>query len=236
MATEKIWKEGEWTNEARQIIDGLKEFPDNSKIILVLRHSHRNAQKALEGAQKTRLTPQGHEIAKKFGESLPRSRSLKIFHSIIWRCEETANDINEGFKNVGGSGEVKGKLEVLANIGITNREFYFKLFNNVPILDAFYRWVVGFYNPNDWTPFNQYCQSTAHAIMNQTKNSPENGLDIFVTHDFNIIALRFGWFALPLKQKWVDFLGGFAFIIEKDQILLLEYGDLIQLTVPHWLK
>ena len=55
MDTEKIWKEGEWTNEARQIIDGLKKFPDNSKIILVLRHSHRNAQTALEGAQKTVL-------------------------------------------------------------------------------------------------------------------------------------------------------------------------------------
>jgi len=35
MDSEKIWKEGEWTNEARQIIDGLNEFPDNSKIILI---------------------------------------------------------------------------------------------------------------------------------------------------------------------------------------------------------
>ena len=42
MDTEKIWKEGEWTNEASQIIDGLKKFPDNSKIILILRHSHQN--------------------------------------------------------------------------------------------------------------------------------------------------------------------------------------------------
>ena len=236
MDTEKIWKEGEWTNEARQIIDGLEKFPDNSKIILVLRHSHRKAQTALEGAQKTRITPQGHEIAKKFGESLPRNRPVKLFHSIIWRCEETANDINEGFKNVGGVGKVIGVLEALAYIGINNRQFYFEVFNNKSVLDAFYRWVVGFYNPNDWIPFNQYCQSMAHVILNQAKNSPEKGLDIFVTHDFNIMVLRFGWFALPLTQKWVDFLGGFAFTIQDEQILLLEYGELKKVPIPHWLK
>jgi len=236
MDAEKIWKEDEWTKEARQIIDGLKEFPDNSKIILVLRHSHRNPQTALEGAQKTRLTPQGHAIAKKFGESLPHNRTIKLFHSIIWRCEETANDINEGFKKVGGTSEVMGPLEALAYIGISDKQFYFELFNNTPILEAFYRWVVGFYNPNDWTPFNQYCQSMAHVILNQAKNSPDKGLDIFVTHDFNIMVLRFGWFALPLKQKWVDFLGGFAFTVEEDHILLLEYGELKEVPIPHWLK
>ena len=236
MDTEKIWKGSEWTNEARQIIDGLKEFPDNSKIILVLRHSHRNEVKALKGGQKSRLTPQGHAIAKKFGENLPRNRSIKIFHSIIWRCEETANNIHEGFKNAGGTSEVKGELKLLANIGIDDKQFYFNVFNSAPILDIFYRWVVGFYNPDDWTPFNQYCQSTAHVIMDQAKNSPEKGLDIFVTHDFNIMALRLGWFALPIQNKWVDFLGGFAFTIQEDQILLLEYGELNQVPIPHWLK
>ena len=55
MDTEKIWKEGEWTNEARQILDGLKKFPNNSKVILLLRHSHRNELNGLEGAQKLKL-------------------------------------------------------------------------------------------------------------------------------------------------------------------------------------
>ena len=234
MDTEKIWKEGEWTNEARQIIDGLKKFPDNSKIILILRHSHRNEAKALESAQKTRLTPQGHAIAKKFGESLPSNRSIKIFNSIIWRCEETANNIHEGFKNIGGTSEVKGVLEPLQSIGITNRQFFLNEFNNVPVFDIFFRWAVGVYSPNDWTPFNEYCQSSAHIILDQVKNSPENGLDIFVTHDFNIMALRFGWFALPPK-KWVKFLGGFAFTIEEDQILLLDYEDEFKpVPIPHW--
>ncbi|KKN60639.1 hypothetical protein LCGC14_0529890 [marine sediment metagenome] len=235
MDTEKIWKEGEWTNEARQIVAGLKKFPDNSKIILILRHSHRNEPKALEGGQKLRLTPQGHAIAKKFGENLPSSRPIRILHSIIWRCEETAQDIQEGFNNIGGVSELKGVLTSLVDIGITDREFYFKTFNNTPVLDSFYRWVVGYYNPIYWKPFIEYCQSTAHIFLDQVKTSPENGLNIFVTHDFNVLALRFGWFTIK-PDKWVKFLGGFAFTIEEDQILLLDYGELKSVKIPYWLK
>ena len=233
MDTEKIWNDGEWTNEARQLIDGLKKFPDNSKIILILRHSHRKEQTSFEKGQKTRLTPQGHAIAKKFGENLPSSRSIEIFYSIIWRCEETANNIHEGFKNVGGTSEVKGALESLQTIGIQDMQFYLNEFTNVPILDIFYRWAVGFYTPDVWTPFTEYCQSTAHNILDHVRDSPENGLDLFITHDFNILALRFGWFGL-LPKKWVKFLGGFAFTIKEDQFLLLDNGELKQQTTPHW--
>ncbi len=233
MDTEKIWKEGEWTSEARQIIDGLKKFPDNSKIILILRHSHRNEAKAFEKAQKERLTPQGHAIAKKFGENLPRSRPIEIFYSIIWRCEETAKNIHEGFKSIGGASELKGELKPLQDVGIADRQFFLNEFATVPFFDIFYRWVVGFYNPNVWTPFIEYCQSTAHIILDQVKSSPENGLNIFVSHDMNVMALRFGWFGL-LPTKWVKFLGGFAFSIEEDQILLLDNGELKPVAIPHW--
>jgi len=235
MDTETIWKEGEWTNEARQIIDGLKKFPDNSNIILILRHSHRNESPTFEKSQKERLSPQGHAIAKKFGENLPSSRSIKIFHSIIWRCEETTNNIHEGFKKNGGTSEIKGELKSLQTIGISDMQFYLSEFNKVPIFDIFYRWVVGFYNPNVWTPFIEYCQSIAQIILDKVKNSPKNGLDIFVTHDFNILALRFGWFAL-LPKKWVKFLGGFAFTIEEDHLLLLDDGELKSVAIPHWWK
>jgi broad specificity phosphatase PhoE len=233
MNTEKIWKESEWTNQARQIIDGIKAFPENSKIILILRHSHRNEISTLEKGHKERLTPQGHAIAKQFGENLPNNRSIKLYHSIIWRCEETAEAIHEGFKSIGGTSELKGKLDPLSTIGITDKDFFLNVFNNVSALDVLYRWAVGFYNPNVWRSFIEYCKWTAQIILDQVKNSPENGLDIFITHDFNVLTLRFGWFGLPPK-KWVNFLGGFAFMSEGDQILVLDNGDLIPVTIPYW--
>jgi len=231
----KIWKESDWTEQARQIIEGIKLFPDDSKIILVLRHSHRNELEGLEGAQKLRLTPQGHAIAKIFGENLPNNRHINLFHSIIWRCEETAYDIHEGFKNIGGTSEIKGTLLPLQSVGMKSKEFFFSEFKTVPFFDIFYRWVVGFYSPDVWTPFMEYCQSTSNLILEQVKNSPKNGLNIFVTHDFNTMTLRFGWFGLR-PEKWVKFLGGFAFAIEEEQTLLLDYGELKPVAVPHWWK
>ena len=235
MDTEKIWNESDWTDQARHLIKGLKQFPEESKIILVLRHSHRDEPEGLKGAQKLRLTPQGHAIAKKFGENLPKYRPMALFHSIIWRCEETANDIHEGFENIGGTSEIKGTLLPLQTVGMKSEDFFFSEFKNVPFFDIFYRWVVGFYSPDVWTPFMEYCQSTANVILDQVIDSPENGLNIFVSHDFNTMFFRFGWFGLR-PEKWVKFLGGFAFAIEEDQTLLLDYGEIKPVAVPHWWK
>ena len=235
MDIDKIWKEGEWTTHARQIINGLKIFPEDSKIILILRHSHRNEPKILEKAHKLRLTPQGHAIAKKFGENLPQNRPIRIFHSVIWRCEETAENIHEGFKNIGGKSELKGVLNVLSSIGI-NEVHFMEQFKHLPFVKIFYRWAAGFYDPKEWTPFIEYCQKSAHIILNNVKTSSENGLNIFVTHDWNLIALRFGMFGLPPDERWVKFLGGFAFVSDEDRILLLDYGELKKVEAPHWWK
>ncbi|KKM16189.1 hypothetical protein LCGC14_1688390, partial [marine sediment metagenome] len=61
-------------------------------------------------------------------------------------------------------------------------------------------------------------------------------LNIFVTHDLNLMALRFGWFGLP-PERWVKFLGGFAFAFHEDRILLLDYyGELKKVEIPYWWK
>ena len=100
MDVEKIWKESDWLEHARNIIENINKFPAESKIIMVLRHSHRNDPKPSENINKLRLTPQGHAIAKKFGEKLPKNRSINLSHSIIWRCEETAENIHNSFLKI----------------------------------------------------------------------------------------------------------------------------------------
>jgi len=235
MNVEEIWKQAEWVVHARNIIENLDKFPEDSRLILILRHSHRNEPKPLENVNKLRLTPQGHAIAKKFGESLPKNRSIRLFHSIIWRCEETAKNIHNGFQNIGGSSELKGVLTPLFDIGIQNRTFtdQFKLGH---FRQTIYRWAAGFYLPKDWTPFTTYCQQAADVIWNQ-KNTPSNsGLDIYVTHDWHVMSLRLGWFGIPPDESWVNFLGGFAFTFENDHIFLYDHLGLKKIEFPHWWK
>jgi len=235
MNVEEIWEQAEWVSQSRDIIRKLDEFPSNSKIILVLRHSHRNEPKLLDEVHKLRLTPQGHAIAQKFGESLPKIRPIRLFHSIVWRCAETAEDIHNGFNNLGGESELMGEFAPLHNIGINDRAFLGQL-KNYHFRDILYRWVVGFYRSEDWKPFASYCQKTAQLILKHLKNAPENGIDIHVTHDWHLMSLRFGWFGLPPDSQWVKYLGGFAFAFEDNHILLLDRGVYKSVQAPHWWK
>ncbi|MHA2284066.1 MAG: hypothetical protein ACXAC5_24775 [Promethearchaeota archaeon] len=233
MNAEKIWDQAEWVVHARNIIDNLGKFTVDSRIILILRHSHRNEPKPLENVNKLRLTPQGHAIAKKFGESLPKYRSIRLFHSIIWRCEETAENIHNGFQNTGGKSELKGVLEPLSDIGIKDRSFTQK-FNKAHFRKVLFRWSAGFYLPEDWTPFTTYCQKAAHLIWNHANNQSNKNIDIYVTHDWHVMSLRYGWFGLPPDEKWVKFLGGFAFTFEDNHIQLLDHQGLRSVEIPHW--
>ncbi|MHA1233745.1 MAG: hypothetical protein ACTSQL_01510 [Promethearchaeota archaeon] len=213
-----IWENAEWTVQTRNIIKALKEFPENSKIILLLRHSHRNNPTASEKMHEMKLTPQGHQIATIFGQKLPISRSIRLFHSAVERCQETAEDILTGFGSVGGEGTLNGKLTPLFHAGTV------------------YRWAVGFYSPDTIVPFQSYCQKAAGVIWNGIKDAQEGGIDIHVTHDIFLIALKYGWFGLPPDQDWVPFLGGVAFALNKNEIKLFDRDRFHSIPNPYWWK
>ena len=202
---------------------------------MILRHSHRNDPTDMEEVHKLRLTPQGHAIARKFGESLPKNRDIRLFHSVVWRCEETAENIQNGFESIGGKTELRGNLAPLHNIGIDNRSFLSQVYK-YPFRELLFRWAAGFYLPEEWAPFISYCQNAAQLIWNQLETASENGIDIFVSHDWHCMSLRYGWFGFPPDNRWIKYLGGFAFTFEKDHILILDYGELKKIEVPHWWK
>lgn len=235
MDFEKIWKEGDWPTQARQIINGLKKFPKNSKIILILRHSQRDEPKDLESLLKLRLTPEGHAIARKFGEELPKNRTIRLFHSIVWRCQETAENILSGFEKNDGKGKIKGAFTPLFDLE-TSRNFFPNQLKKFSGSHFFFRWVAGLYPPNIIIPLQKFSQKAAELIWGELKRAPVRNIDIHVTHDFLVLALRFGWFGIPPDKSWVSYLGGFALSFKNDKILLLNSDKLISIEMPYWAK
>ena len=238
MDREKIWNEGDWTKTARTITHAIQKFPKDSKIILILRHSHRNEPNGSEKLYKLRLTPLGHEIAKKFGEELPLNRPIRVFHSIVWRCQETAEDILEGFQNKSGTGEIEGSLKVLYDIG-ASPNFFDSLFKEEEPFDPtrfLHLWAVGYFSPDEITPFQEYIKNTAKVLWNKLGNAPKDAIDIHISHDLFIIALRYGWFGLPPPTEWVPFLGGFAFTIHDDMLNVFDHNQFFKMKAPYWWK
>jgi broad specificity phosphatase PhoE len=235
MDIEKLWYETEWTSQARGLIQAIPEFPEESKIILLLRHSHRDEPNEIEEMHHLRLTNEGHEVAKKFGSLLPIKRTVRLFHSIIWRCQETAEDIATGFRTVGGNPEIKGNLLALYHAG-TAPNFFIDIFKKEPPIQFMYRWVIGFYSPELIMPFQDYCQNVAKTIMNEVNKAPEKSINIYITHDVFLLALRFGWFAFPPDKNWIPFLGGFAFCIDKTKFLIFDRNQFHHIDSPYWWK
>ena len=237
--TSNNWEKKPWIKQARNIIEGLDKFPALSKIIIIMRHSQRFEPKLvdendLKGAN-MELTPLGQEIAKKLGEKLPIDRQIRLFHSPSNRCKVTAEKICQGLKEVNGKGDFIRECNALYGIGINNQS-YLDEFNTYENYQVILRYLAGVYSPELWPPAQPFSQKSGEQIWSQVENISDGGINIFVTHDFHTMIFRFGWFGLPPDERWIDYLGGFAFSINKDHILLLDYGKLIKLGIPYWWK
>ncbi|MBY9003105.1 MAG: hypothetical protein KGD73_03965 [Candidatus Lokiarchaeota archaeon] len=235
MDSEDFWNNFKWTLKARKILKGIEDFPEGSKIILLLRHSHRNEPLNLGDLSKEKLTEIGHNAAKRFGEELPIDRSIRLFHSVVWRCQETAEDILEGFRRKTGLGKMKGTLQPLYFIG-TAPNFFVNIFKKMTPLRFMNLWIAGHYSPETIIPFQSYCKNAADIIWNKIKSAPEKGIDIHVSHDILLIALRYGWFGIPPRKKWIPFLGGFALILHNDKIRVFNDNEFIEMDPPYWWK
>lgn len=239
---EKVWNKGVWTEQARTLIESLKLFSRNSRYILILRHSQRYEPKLADKNGSMELTAQGREIARLLGTKLPKDRSIRLFYSPVNRCKKTAKEIHEGFRECGGKSILKGESTAIFNIGIDMQSFmaevqkyqYNEFFSNYQKI--FFRWVAGCYPPDEWPSLISFCEKAANIIWNELKLAPQKSIDIYITHDWHLSTLRFGWFGLLPDDKWVAYLGGFAFTIEMDYTILLDYGCIKKLEIPNWWK
>ncbi|MHA2289424.1 MAG: histidine phosphatase family protein [Promethearchaeota archaeon] len=235
----KIWEENPWTEQTRKLILGLDKFPAHSKVTIIMRHSQRNEPKLvnesdLENAN-MELTRLGKEVAKILARDLPKSRTVRLFHSPRSRCKATAQKIYQGFSEVNGKVQLIGECNALHGIGISGQS-YLDEFNSYKNYEVILKYLAGIYSPELWPPAEPFYKGSGKQIWNQIESISQGGINIFVTHDFHIMIFRFGWFGLPPDERWVDYLGGFAFSIMEDHILLLDYGKLIKLGIPYWWK
>jgi len=230
---EEEWTKSDWTQEAINLIEGLKDFSDKSNLIMFLRHSHREPILNVEEMTNLGLTELGKGVAKIFGKNLPKNRTIRLYHSAIARCHETAECILEGFQEVGGKGTLMGPLKPLFQVQGDPEYIVQQIFEN-PDGQLINRWAAGHFPPVKIQPLNIYSHKTAKKVFNIAKKAPNDNMVICVTHDLQIMALRFSWFGLQPCDYWVSYLRGF--IISKGQIKTLFHnnGKLHKVKTPFW--
>ena len=227
----KIWKNSDWTFQARQIIDVIAKFPEDSNLSIIMRHSHRIDTDDMQKMANLGLTSLGKGLAEVFGSNLPLDRSIRLYYSIVSRCKETADSILKGFQTIGGSGKIFGAYEPLYSFG-KDSDFVLKNAYKYPGAKFINRWAAGLFPEKFIKNFTNYCIQSALDIWNQANVS--NSVNIYVTHDLVVMALKYGWFGIPPGKKWVNFLGGFLMTVLKDKILLYDGKECTPHEIPYW--
>ena len=229
----KIWEKSDWTFQARQIIDTISKFPEDSNLFIIMRHSHRIDTDDMQKMANLGLTKLGKGLAEIFGSKLPLNRSIRLYYSIVSRCKETADSILKGFQTIGGSGEILGAFEPLYSFG-KDSDFILKNAYKYPGAKFINHWAAGLFPSKYIKDFANYCTQTALDIWNQANGS--NRISIYITHERDGSHLKYGWFDINPNIDWVNFLGGFLMTVLKDRILLFDEYECKLHEIPYWFE
>ena len=229
----KIWKNSDWTFQARQIIDVIAKFPEDSNLSIIMRHSHRIDTDDMQKMANLGLTSLGKGLAEVFGSNLPLDRSIRLYYSIVSRCKETADSILKGFQTIGGSGKIFGAYEPLYSFG-KDSDFVLKNAYKYPGAKFINRWAAGLFPEKYIKNFTNYCIQSALDIWNQANVS--NRINIYITHDLVVMALKYGWFGIPPGKNWVNYLGGFLMAVLEDKIQFFDENESKFHEIPYWFE
>ena len=231
MLSEKL----DWMDQALSLLKKISEFPKESKLIMMLRHSEREPISSLKKNRDLQLTENGRIAARTFGKNLPLNRYVRLFYSNTDRCHHTALEIINGFQQSGGDWVDGGILEPLYVLKVIKDNFFKYELHKFSLLEIMNRWINEQYDHNDIEPIKSYSKRAASIIWSKlNQDLPLGGIDIHVSHEVLLMALRSGWFDLSPNDKWTEFLGGYIFTFTKNHILLLDFDKFIKISYPNW--
>jgi hypothetical protein len=193
-----------------------------SKVSLLIRHSNRYPiPKGVKEHQDVPLTTQGRKLAFQFGKKLPRSYSIRLFHSPIPRCKETAEYLMKGFQNNYGSAKLMGEKDFLYINLIDQREIV-RILERIGHHNFGYSWLKGKLDQGIIEPPQKVASKIIKSIFTLMKNGIQNSIDIHITHDLNILSVR--EVISPIQNEnfdWPEYLDGIIVTQNEEKVTLI---------------
>ncbi|MBI0582939.1 MAG: histidine phosphatase family protein [Methanomassiliicoccus sp.] len=190
---------------------------------LIVRHAERHPVRSIHDSLAIGLTEKGKEDAVRFGESIAGPTEVRLYHSPAVRCRETAMGIAEGLRSNG-----------LRVIGTEERRSlcapYLKdervLIDADRLGHAFMRaWFEGRFDPRWLLPTPEAADMVLSPMISGLDSISENGLEIHVSHDWEIVLLREELLGVRYEDAgWVEYLDGLA---------LTRAGSVYSASCPH---
>lgn len=195
---------------------------DATAPILLLRHAARESMReaSIDAALGTPLTDEGRRQARALGARLRGGRPLRLRHSPVARCAETAALIAEA---AGPAAVVLGSDDRLGAPYLRDPQGAIARFADLGMAGFVAAWVAGRVPPELVEPHDSAARVLLTALLAARAAAPDV-LHVHVTHDLTVIALL--GLAFPVGEPgfpWPRYLEGCA--LSGAAPLILRYQD-----------
>ncbi len=216
------------------------ELSRERDVILLLRHAHREpiTEATLSAAFGAQITETGRQEAREFGGHLDPGRPVRLFHSPVQRCEETARAVAEGAGASGRRAWVEGERRFLGASFIQDGERIVEIFAEMGLRGFVRAW----YERTLAREIIEEAELAGRSLLLRLigEHIPGEGspLDIHVSHDITVLALL-GLFCdvTPREFPWPGFLDGVILGLDGRRVTWWYHhreGEIPLATIKEW--
>ena len=211
------WSSLDWVKNARDMVEWVNSKPRNSKIMLIVRHSHRDEIADHSVQLSTELTDMGKQMSYEMGKKLPTERPVHFFFSFVSRCYQTAEEMAKGFTEVGGRVIDMDSLPILVKPEIIDESVWTNLQpDGKNITDFINNWAEGKFG-DKIEVFEEYQSRLLKDTLVRILSIEQKEMHIHITHDLALMALKRILLKRPIEfDDREPFLGGLGIEIDSE--------------------
>jgi hypothetical protein len=196
-----------------ELLETIRSLPLEGSSAIFLRHAERFPIVDAADPTLAEITPAGAAAAEAFGAGITGFDCVRLFHSPIKRCRQTAECIARGLESTGCSVEIAGAERTLGVDYILD----LKEAGRLTLLHGnhFVRlWFTGQIAPTVIRPVAHIAAGKLVYLTQRLQEPCARGrrLDVHVSHDWNVIILRELMLHVRHEEAgWLTYLDGLAF-------------------------
>lgn len=209
-----------------ELLETIGSLTSDAPVAAILRHAARYPILDVARPELAEITPAGAKAAEEMGRRLSGFDCLRLFHSPVKRCQQTAECLARG------AGAAGLKIEHLGPETALGVDYILDLAEAGRLSQVhgehFVRlWVKGEVSPQI-IRHTKHIAETKMAYLTRRLLEPGKGgrrLDLHISHDWNIMVLREHLLGVRHEEAgWLSFLDGIGFCLQGG-VLQVKYRE-----------
>jgi broad specificity phosphatase PhoE len=228
------WQKIDWLASARNLTEWVNQRPPDERVMIFLRHSHREVIQDHSTQFSTGLTEIGKRMSREMGRRLAAKKPMRIFFSFIPRSHQTAEEIANGLNENDGEIVEFESIAILVMPEFCDEAVWDNLQPDGKNVTEFVnRWADGEFG-DMIESFEEYSFRLLETTMGRLKKETDPALHIHVSHDLALMALKRILLQRPIDENDREpFQGGICTTIDRDGLLrLYNSEEESQLSLP----